>query len=158
MFDGFNAWSRMIAAGWSMAQTGLRVAETMGAANEVVKARSALIGSAVRSPMESDHRELARMVPEKVEAFSDAGAATVKAWWAAQSAWTTEMQHLGAMAARGRLPTMGELAELGGRMTSFGLASVEGAARLGASSIAPVHRTATSNASRLKRKGKRLRR
>ncbi len=87
MFDAFNAWSRMMSAGWSIAQTGMRVAETMGAANEVVAARSALIGSAMRSPLTGNHLELGRMVPEKVEAFSRAGSATVTAWWAAQSAW-----------------------------------------------------------------------
>ncbi len=142
-------------AGWSIAQTGLRVAETMGAAGEVVHARTGLIDSAMRSPMTADHRELARMVPEKVEAFSRAGSAGVSAWWAAQSAWAAEMQHFGVMAMRGRPPTIGELTEIGDRMTALGVKSMEGAARLGASTVAPVHRKVVSNARRLRRKGKR---
>lgn len=155
MFDAIDAWTRVANAGWSMVQTGLRMAETMGAANDVVAARTALIGSAMRSPLTGDHRELARMVPEKVEAFSSVGSAGVSAWWAAQSAWADEMQHLGAIAMRGRAPTPGEWTALASRMARVGLESVEAVARLGSASIAPVHRKATANARRLKRKAAR---
>lgn len=155
MFDVFNAWSRMMTAGWSMTQTGMRMVETMGAANEVMAARTTLIGSAMRIPLTGDHRELARMVPEKVDAFSRVGSATVAAWWAAQSAWVGEMQNLGTMAMRGRPPTAVELAQLGERMTARGLESVEAAAQLGSTALAPVHRKATANARRLKRQAKR---
>lgn len=155
MFDAFNAWNRMMTAGWSMTQTGMRMAETIGAANEVMAARATLIGSAIHSPLTSDHRELARMVPEKVDAFSRMGSATVAAWWTAQSAWVGEMQHLSAMAMRGRPITATELAALGARMTARALESVEAAAQLGSSALAPVHRKATANAKRLRRKAAR---
>ena len=155
MFDAFDAWSRMLTAGCSMTQTGLRMVETMGAANEVVAARSAVIGSAIRSPLTGDHRELGRIVPEKVDAFSRVGSASVAAWWAAQSVWAGEMQHLGTMAMRGRAPTASELAAFGDRMAKVGLEAVEAAARLGSTTVGPVHRKATANARRLSRKSKR---
>lgn len=155
MFNAFDAWSRMMTAGWAMTETSMRMVETMGAANQVVTARSAMIGSAIRSPLTGDHRELGRMVPEKVDAFSRAGSATVAAWWTAQSVWAGEMQHLAAMAMRGRVPTSAELTALGDRMATVGLQSVEAAARLGSATLAPVHRKATANARRLNRRAKR---
>ena len=155
MFDAFNAWSRMMSAGWSMAQTGMRAAETMGAANEVVAARTALIRSAMHSPLTGDHVELGRMVPEKVEAFSRAGSATISAWWTAQSLWAVEMQHLGAMAMSGRLPTCVGIATFGERVATLGVESFEAAARLGSATLAPIHRKATDNARRLTRTAKR---
>ncbi|WEK46378.1 MAG: hypothetical protein P0Y56_15400 [Candidatus Andeanibacterium colombiense] len=152
MLDPFDAWNRLVAVQGSMARTGLRMAQTMSAANEVVIARTALASSALHSPVRGDHSELARMVPEKVAAFSSAGSAGVSAWWAAQSAWGSEIQHLSALAMRGRPLTAMELSELGERMFSYGLKSIEAAARLGAATVAPVHQKATSNARRLGRK------
>lgn len=155
MFNAFDAWARMVSASWSMTQTGLRAAETMSAANDVVNARTALIRSAIASPMTADHRELGRIVPEKAEAFSRAGSTALTAWWAGQSALANEMQQLGAMAMHGRPPTVTELAELGSRMASLQLETFEAAARLGSATVTPVHRKVTANARRLKRKATR---
>lgn len=152
MFDPFSAWNRLLAAGASVTSTNMRALETMTAANAVVAARGKIIEAAVRSPLTGDHVELGRMVPEKVDAFSRAGSATVTAWWEAQSTWTRHMQHLGGMAMRGRPPTPAELADLGGRAVALTLESIEAAARLGSTALAPVHRKATANARRLKRK------
>ncbi len=87
--------------------------------------------------------------------FPARGSAAVTAWWEAQSAWVGHMQHLGGMAMRGRPPTAVELADLGDRVATLSLRSVERTARLGSSALAPVHRKATSNARRLKRKATR---
>jgi hypothetical protein len=152
MFDPFSAWNRLWAAGASMTDTSRRAVETLVAANEVVAARSKIIEAAVHSPLTGDIAELGRMVPEKVDAFSSAGSATVAAWWEMQSAWVRHMQHVGGMAMRGRPPTAVELADLGTRMTTLALGSIEATARLGSASLAPVHRKATANARRLKRK------
>jgi hypothetical protein len=79
----------------------------------------------------------------------------VTAWWEAQSAWLGHVQHLGVMAMRGRPPTISEMAELGDSMAKLTLRSVEGTARLGSTALAPVHRKATANARRLRRKAAR---
>lgn len=155
MLDAFDTWNRMLAVAWSMTQTSMRMAETMGAANDVVAARTALIGSAIRSPLAGDHRELGRMVPEKVDAFSRVGSAGIAAWWAAHAVWAGEMRHFGALAMRGRAPTPVELVVLGDRMARVGLESLEAAARLGSATVTPVHRKATANARRLNRKARR---
>lgn len=152
MFDPFSNWSRLMAAGLSFTGTGVRVLETLGAANAVIAARTPIIDAAMRSPLTGNHVELALMVPEKVEAFSSAGSAMVTAWWEAQSLWVGHIQHLGAMALRGRTPTPGEVANLGNQMVELTLDSIEAAARLGSTALAPVHRKATANARRLKRK------
>jgi len=152
MFDPFSAWSRLLAAGTSMTDTSMRAVETLTAAQEVIAARSVIIKAAADSPLTGDVAELGRMLPEKVEAFSRTGSATVAAWSEAQSAWVRHMQHLGAMMMRGRPPTPGELADLGARTAALTLGSIEATARLGATSLAPVHRKATANARRLKRK------
>lgn len=58
MLDAFDAWNRMLAVGCSMTRTGMCVAETMGAANDVVAARSVLIGRAARSPLAGEMQHL----------------------------------------------------------------------------------------------------
>ncbi|MEJ7926921.1 hypothetical protein WG908_09160 [Sphingobium sp. AN641] len=153
MFDIFYGWSRLIASGWSLAGTGLRALETMGAANDVVTARTAIIGSAMRSPHLTDHAELARMVPEKINALSRAGSDTMSAWWSGQAAWTGPMRDVALMTMRGRWPTPGELVRLGNGMTRLALETLDAPARMSAAALAPIHRKATGNARRLRRKG-----
>lgn len=155
MFDGIDRWARLMQSGFLMAQTGVRAMETMGSANEVIAARMTIIGFAMKSPHKGDYAELARMMPEKVDAFSRAGSATLAAWWAAQAAWTGQMQHLGIMVMRGRLPTTEEFADLGSRMASATVEAVEAQARLGDRALAPIHHKATANARRLRRRTKR---
>jgi hypothetical protein len=154
MFDPYSNWLRLMKASVSMIETGLRAFATLGAAHEVMTARSALIDSAMRSPLTGDYGELGRMVPEKVDAFSRAGLAAANAWWAAQSAWMTQMQHLGGLAARGGPQTPAQFADLGTRMARHAVESTEATARAGAATLAPIHRSATGNARRLKGKRK----
>ncbi|MEC3909354.1 hypothetical protein U5A82_02345 [Sphingobium sp. CR2-8] len=154
-YDILSGWTRLMASGYSMAQTGMRAYETINASNEVIAKRSQVIGSAMQSPLTGDLAELGRMVPEKVDAFSQAGSVTVAALWSMQVAWMGQMQHIGSMAMRGRAPTLTELADLGSRTASLTLESIEAGANLGSDSLAPVHRKAMANARRLRRKGAR---
>jgi hypothetical protein len=155
MYDVFSGWSRLMASGTLLAETGMLACETMTASNEVIAERSKVIGSALRSPLTGDVAELGRMVPEKVDAFGQAGSVTVAAFWSMQMAWVGQMQHLGSMAMRGRAPTFTELADLGNRTATFTLNTIEASTRLGSDSLAPVHRKAMANARRLRRKGAR---
>lgn len=152
MPDPFTNWSRLAAAGASMTRTGMRLFETLGAANAVIAARMPIIDAAIRSPLTGDHAELALMVPEKVEAFSRAGSAAVAAWWKAQSLWMGHMQHLGGMAMRGHPPTVADITDASIKMAALAMDNVEAMARLGSTTLAPVHRKAVANARRLRRK------
>ena len=153
MFDAFAQWNRMLVAGASLHTTGVRAAKTLGGANKVVAARGAIIGEAMQSPWTADHAELARMIPEKIDALSRAGSAAATIWWHSQTAWMRHFQHLGTMAMRGRLPTAVEIADLGERSATLMLHSIEATARLGAVSLAPVHRQVATNVRRLGTKG-----
>ena len=139
----------MLAAGASMRTTSVRAAETFGGANKVVAARGAIIGEAMRSPWTADHAELGRMIPEKIDTLSRAGSAAATIWWDSQTAWVKHFQHLGTMATRGRLPTAAELGDLGERSATLMLQSIEATARLGAASLAPIHRQVATNVRRL---------
>ena len=151
MIDPFTAWMRLATAGFDISRTGHRASDLMQASGEVVQKRSGMMAAAMRSPVDGNYVELAKMVPEKVEAFSSAGIAIARQCWAMQAAFLAEAQHLGALFARGRAPSMAELIELAARTTAYVVTSAENMARLGAVGLAPVHRTATANARRLKR-------
>ena len=139
----------MLAAGASMRSTSVRAAETFGGANKVVAARGAIIGEAMQSPWTADHAELGRMIPEKIDTLSRAGSAAATIWWDSQTAWVKHFQHLGTMAMRGRLPTAAEIGDLGERSATLMLQSIEATARLGAASLAPIHRQVATNVRRL---------
>jgi len=154
MYDPFSSWLRLMEAAAGMARTGMRASETMTASGDVVAKRSAIIGTAMTTPFSADHAEIGRMVPEKLEAFSQSGAAMIGEVYAMQMAWMAEAQHMGALAMRGRMPTMTELATLSSRNAAFAVRSIERTASLGATALAPIHAAATGNAKRLSRTGK----
>ncbi len=148
--DSFAVWSRMMVAGLQMAQTGVRLVETLSASADVIASRGATIGAAMRSPRNADHAELGRMMPEKMEAFSHSGSAIADACWAMGSAWMSEAENLTALSMRGRAPTLGELAALSSRTAAYSLGAMEAGTAIGSKALAPVHRKATANARRLK--------
>jgi hypothetical protein len=152
MFDAFTAWSRLMSAGFEMGRMGFRVADTMAASNSVIARRSDVIGAAMRNPGKADYAELGRMVPEKVEAFSRSGSAVVSEYWSMQTALFREMQNIGAMVMRGRLPTPGEVDALSSRGSAYAVGAIEQAVAMGGAALAPVHARATANARRLRRR------
>lgn len=152
MFNPFTLWVRMIDATVELSRTGQKVAETLAASNDVITMRSDMIRTALGSPLEANYAELARMVPEKVEAFSKAGSAMVTGWWAMQADLLIQTQRLGAMAMKGRPPTAAELRSMTERSIAHGTRAVERGVALGAGAVKPVHARATANARRLKRK------
>lgn len=152
MFDLAQTWSRMMAAGMTMGRTGARAVETIQAANTVIAARTPLINAAVLSPLTADHQELGRMIPEKVDAFTQAGSAAVVPWQQAQAAWLDHARHVSAMAMRGRPPTLFELIDLNQRGAQVAVQTIEAMARSSERALAPVHGKATANARRLSNK------
>ncbi|MBO9711765.1 hypothetical protein [Sphingomonas sp.] len=148
MFDPFTAWARFSAIGFSMIDTAFRTAETLGAAPGVIRARTGMMRA---DASRAERAELARMAPEKLDAFSRSAVAAASEWVKMQSAFLAEAQQLYAQSLRGRPPTPAELAALSARQGAYLLGVMEASARLGSAALAPVHRTATRNARRLAR-------
>lgn len=147
--DPYTAWTRLMQSSPSMNRTGLRAVETLHAAGHVIAARSAIIHAAFLSPLTADVHELSLTVPEKLDAFSRSGLATVSAWRTAQSLYLGHIQHLGTMAMRGRPPTTAEMIDLGERVSALALGAAEATARLSEDMLAPLHGGSTANARRI---------
>lgn len=152
MFDPFSYWSRVADSWMMMNATGERLARTAGASMDVISARSDKIAEALRSPMTGDYAELSRMVPEKVEAFAATGAVIAQAWWKAQSDLLDSMSRTASAGTSGHLPTPFDLFRTWSDASYDLLRTMESASRLGRDALAPIHRAATSNARRLKRR------
>ena len=155
MFNPFAVWTRMMDATLELSRAGQRVSETLTASHHVIGVRSDMIRTALESPLDANYTELARMVPEKVEAFSKAGSAIATEWWAMQADMLTQAQQFGAMVMKGRAPTAAELRTMTARNIVHGTRAVERSVALTAGAVKPVHARATSNARRLKRAKKR---
>lgn len=151
MFDPFRAWSRMVSAGLDMQSTWLRSAETLQASGDVIGARTEMMRAATAAPLSGNYAELSRMVPEKVAAFGRSAEVVARDTMAMQSAWIGQMQRLGMMMLAGRMPSAGELATLANQSANYAISAMTAGARMGKGALAPVHRTATGNARRLKR-------
>jgi len=147
MLDPFTTWNRMLATASRVANTGRQFSETLSASQEVIAKRTDMM----QSPLTADYVELSRMVPEKVEAFSKAGVAVATEWWAMQAECFAEAQHIASLAMRGRPPSLHEWGTLASRNAAHALRMMERGAALGASALAPIHRSATGNARRLRK-------
>ncbi len=150
MLDPFAFYSRLASAAAGMAGTTQRASETLDASREVIARRAAMMGEAAQSPLHGNYAELGRMVPEKIDAFARAGAAVAEDWWALQCACMAEMQHIGAIALKGRPPSITELFALWQRNAAFGLRVFERVSAMNDKGLRPIHATATANAKRLK--------
>ena len=133
------------------------------ASGEVVAKRMALGAAAMVDPFNADHAEFARMVPEKAQAFAAAGTAVLQrssdvmqqmanfAVAEMSIAMKSTMDMLGC-----RTPTALAAAQskflLGWLSRSLSQSAAMGAfaVRSQAAVMAPVHKTATANARRLK--------
>lgn len=143
--------SRLWSMSLSMAETGRRAGETMLAARDVIGRRTTLMQEAIQQPLSADHRELSRMVPEKVAAFSAAGSAAVGAWWEMQSILAAQTQMIGAAMLTGRSPDVAELGRLHERSAARAMQLAERAVAAGGAMLDPLHAKATGNARRLAR-------
>jgi hypothetical protein len=153
--------------GTAMALAGTNSARNGGlavAAGEVIAKRMALGAAALVDPMNADHGEFAKMIPEKTAAFSAAGLV-----WLQWSARVTQQMAVFAAneaalaaqagAAMASCRTPADLAAAQGnfamawfsRALSQSVALGSMALRSQAAAIAPVHRSATANARRLRR-------
>ncbi|HYE48908.1 MAG TPA: hypothetical protein VEB20_04915 [Azospirillaceae bacterium] len=126
-------------------------ADVVGASLFVVGERAGLMAAAVRTPWAADHAELGLMLPEKVTAFTAAGAALVEGWWTVQQeAGRHLMDGAVALAAFGCRPCPDTAAGLARRTGRWATASVGTTLATMQRALLPVHGCATANAHRLR--------
>ena len=140
MIDLWREWERMIRAGtlWS---------ETLSAAHAVVGHRSRTIESALKNPLRADHAELGRMVSEKSSAFGAAGASLVRDVSTMQADLAAQAAALGAMMI-GQLPSPRATQAMVARNRRLASAALASSVR----AMVPIHKAATANARRLRKK------
>ena len=140
MTDMWRDWHRLMRAGtmWS---------ETLTASQAVVGYRSKTIETALNDPFSADHAELGRMMSEKSTAFGAAGASLARDYFAMHADMSAQAVALGKMM-MGQLPTPRATQAMVTRTQRLGSAALASSIR----AMTPVHKTATANARRLKRK------
>jgi hypothetical protein len=136
-------------SGCALAATNMKVVETLQASQSVVDRRAKTIDSAMRDPLGADYAELARMGPEKVAAFTAAGASAFADVQALQADAFAACRQMFGLAMAGRLPSAAEMTAIVSRSSRM----MERAAGAGGKALAPVHRAATGNARRLSKAG-----
>lgn len=149
----------LASAGRNSSQT----SELAMAATEVVLRRMTLGGFAMVNPAGADHAEFARMVPEKTKAFADAGTVLANqsarmgevmarflveesAFMAKAAGSVMASGHAGGMMAAQAQVAMAWF----GRMTAQSGAMCLLALEAQGAALAPIHRAATGNATRLR--------
>lgn len=136
----WTEWQRLMRAGtmWG---------ETMSAAHTVVGHRSKTIETALNNPFGADHAELGRMVSEKGTAFGAAGASLARDYVALHA-------DLSAQATAMLKMMMGQLPGPRASLTMVNHSQRLGSAALASSirALTPVHKAATANAKRLRKK------
>jgi hypothetical protein len=149
MFMGTAALARTVQAAFHLAEVSLKAGEMTVAAGTVIGARMGVIAAAQNDPLNADHAELGRMLPEKLGAFSEAGTAVMEEWWSLQREIGNYLLYLGRAMTVGRLPLPSELFELVERTSIHGTRLATSAIGAADVALAPLHKKATSNARRL---------
>ena len=147
MIDPWTYWARTMESWRVIGATGDMMARTAAASKDVIAARTVILQTAARSPLEADHAEIWRMTNEKAVAFSAAGEVALTAWW---KAWADGAALAGKMTARSsRVPTPFSAFDWWSEIGLGALRAAESGSRAGRDTLAPIHRAATANARRL---------
>ncbi len=133
---------------WELVRANLALAETMIAAPGVVAARLPTIGEAIANPWTADHRELNLMVTEKVDAFGLSHASVTSAARKLKAVSEANARDLGRLSGGMPLWPADWI-----RIAERNLDLVATLASLPGRAVAPIHRTATANARRLRSEG-----
>ena len=140
MINPWIEWQRMVRAGTMLS-------ETLNATHSVVGHRSKTIETAMSDPLGADYVELGRMVSEKSAAFGEAGASLSRDWFAMQRDWNAQVSELSAMM-MGKVPGPRAAQAMIKRSQRLGSAALASGVR----AMTPIHRTATANEKRLRKK------
>jgi hypothetical protein len=144
-------WTQAWRGSAVMFDTAAKAAETLTASRFVIDQRSRIIEAAAHDPLSGNHRELNRMVPEKVIAFSKSHASAAADLESIRRLTFANFSQATAIAMKGRAPVPAEASQMAARAMEIASLSVNAAAK----ALAPIHRTATGNARRLSRKERR---
>ena len=162
-----NPYAAWMNAATSASQAGaslLKATELAVAATSVIGRRSWLGVQGAADPVNADYAELARLAPEKLDAFARSGAAVMAQFWEMQrevaSLWVSQVDAGWKLAlAMWQLPLPHHAGQLHAdwvagtvdRAASSAHSIAGRASRLHDHAIAPIHRTAARNARRLAR-------
>jgi hypothetical protein len=155
MFMSSTALARVMQAGLDFAEVSTKTGEMAAAANTVIGERVALMTEAARDPLVADYAEFARMLPEKVTATHQAGAALLDGWWALQRDIGDYMVYVARAMTSGRPPGPSDVAELVERTSVHGTRIAAAAIDAASVVLAPFHESAMSNARRLSHRKRR---
>lgn len=147
---GIEAGLSLMRAGFGMFEAGMKFSEMMLASQSVIGTRVGLMDEAVRNPLDGDYAELNRMIPEKMAAFSLSGAALTKEWRKAQGEMFDQWREFGML--MGSVPTLGRINAFNQRSSHRGTRALVRSMEAGGVALAPVHKSATANARRLKKR------
>jgi hypothetical protein len=146
--SAWSAWADLWSSGLRMAQTGIKVTEAMQASGEVIDSRVRTMAEAAIDPLRGDYNELGRMIPEKVDAFGQAGVTAFGDLMAMQSAALANYRQVATLALAGRAPTIAEAEAIWARSLGIAGRAMDSTGR----ALAPLHSRVTANARRLRRK------
>lgn len=145
MFDPVSHWMRWNDMALAMMTNSAKMSEAWMASGRVIDHRLGLVRADAGSV--AAQGELARMVPEKLAAFSQSGWAAMSGWWAMQGDMIRLGQEMAFSALRLQPPSpkvmrasMARSQRIAGKMTKTATAMVT-----------PVHKTVTANDRRLKK-------
>jgi hypothetical protein len=146
---GIAALQRTLQSAFDLAHVTLTQGEMALAAGAVVGARMKI--TVQPESLGAAASELQRIVPEKLQAFSDAGAAVAAEWWRLNRDAGEYFFYLTRGMTTVQPPTPADVVEFLDRMTAYGALLAGSAAGLTAAALGPFHMTVTRNARRLAR-------
>lgn len=149
MTASVSAWGELMKAALDLVQTSVRTSEMLTASRTVIASRMGSMAGAVRNPWGEDHVELARIIPEKVTASSDAAMAIMNLWAAMALQASRHIEHVSSTFRGGRYLTVSELAALSTRTATLSTSLMALGLTAGGVALAPIHKEATANARRL---------
>ena len=149
MTASVSAWGELMKVAQDFVQTSVRTSEMLAASGTVIASRMGSIAGAVRNPWGGDHVELARIIPEKVTASSDAAMAIMNLWAAMAAQTSRHLDHVSSTFRGGRYVTVSELAALSTKTAALSTSVMALGLTAGGVALAPIHKKATANARRL---------
>jgi hypothetical protein len=144
----FDFWIQAWRGGAIYMETATKMAETLQASHSVIDTRTRMMRDASSNPLSADYRELNRMVPEKIAAFSKSGMAISGDIDAMYQLAAANMTQAANIMTSGRVPNPSEMAQMSSRSVAMMATGMNATGK----ALAPIHSTATGNARRLSRK------
>jgi hypothetical protein len=151
MLFGTKALQRTLQGALDVAEVTRTQGEMALAAGTVIGARMTIAALVQHDPFNTAASELHGIVPEKLQAFSEAGAAVVAEWWKLNRDIGEYLLYLACAVTTTQPPAPADVLEFADRATAHGALLAGSAAGVAVVALAPLHKTVTRNARRLAR-------